>query len=108
MGVLPAVFPDARQITSYVAGVMLRIFERRGEEENQPLEAAHQAMIHSGHGARRPARFGRTTYDSPGLRDRVDLAFRVFSGAQRGPIIKVSAAIPFTVPAIAFQRCLQS
>src|ERR1019366_8487310 len=103
MGVLAAVFSDARHITFNVAWVVLRVFKRRCEEENQSLGTAHQLLIHSAHGARRAARFGSTAHDAPGLRDRVDLAFRVSSGAQRRAVIKVSAAIPFAIPTIVFE-----
>ena len=82
--------------------------KRRSEKKNQSFGAAHQLTIDSAHGARRTARFGGAAHDSPGLRDRVDPAFRVFSGTERRAIIEVSAAIPFAVPAIAFQRRFQS
>src|ERR1700675_2193025 len=64
-------------------------------------------MIHCGHSSCSAAGLCGATDDSPGLRDGVNAAFFVLRGAERGAVIKVSAAIPFAVPAFALERRFQ-
>src|ERR1700720_4633840 len=106
MGVLTAVFPNARHITLDVAWVLWCVVKWWCEKENQSLGTADKFIFNSTHGARRTAPFSGPAHDSPGLRDRVDLAFRVFRRAERCAIIEVRAAIPFPVPTVAFERRL--
>src|SRR5579863_3438214 len=106
MGVLATVFSDAGHVALNIAGVMQCVVKRRCEKENQSLRTAHQLMIYRAHGTRRTARFSSSAHDTPGLRDRVNLALLVFRRAQGCAIIKVSAAIPFAIPTIPFECCL--
>src|SRR5262245_33512459 len=59
------------------------------------------------HGARCTSVLSGAGKDSPGLGDGVDAAFGVPGGAERRPIVEVSAPIPFAIPAFSFQRCFK-
>src|SRR5579863_9942533 len=107
MGVLAAVFTDAVHVAFDVAWVIRGAVKGRGEQKNQSLGATHLLPVDCVHGARRTARFSSPAYDSPGLRDRVDPAFRIFHRAKRRSIIIIGAAIPFAIPSIPFERRLQ-
>ena len=45
--------------------------------------------------------------DRPALRQRVDLAFRVDMRTERFAVIEVGAPIPFPIPALVLDICLQ-
>ena len=50
MRVLPAVFPHSRNIATDIAGIKIRVIERRIEQAHQAVVAAHQSVVHGLHG----------------------------------------------------------
>ncbi len=84
MGVLPAIFPHARQVPFDVAGIQVRICRTA----DPAIGSAHRP---GGQVACRPrpwpcasaAALARAGKDRPALRNRIDLAFGVLRGAQR-------------------------
>ena len=77
MGVLTAVLADARHISFDVARLQGALVERRVEELDQFVVAAHQSFLNGVHCRSSPLRVRHAGDDRPGLRDRVDLAFIV-------------------------------
>src|SRR5258708_1570570 len=51
VGVLTAVFPDARRVALDVAGVERGTVEGRGEEEGEAVGGSDEVLVHGGHGA---------------------------------------------------------
>src|SRR5579859_7181558 len=108
MRILPAILADAGDVTFYVSGVKRRVVKGRGEEKNQSLRPAHEVSIHGRHGARGPARISSPCNNSPGLSNRVYTTLSISGGAQGSSVVKISAAVPFAVPAFAFDRGFKS
>ena len=103
MGILPAIFTDAGRIGLDVARVIGRLVKWRGEEERQIILRTNQlpiGFVHGGCGALRscPAR-----QDSPRLGNGIDAAFLALGRAKRCAIVKKSAAIPASIPAVLFK-----
>src|ERR1700734_1551218 len=107
MRVLPTIFPNAWNIAFYVSRVACGLIKRRRQEQDEPVRRANEILINRGHRSHSAARFRGAADNSPGLSDGIDAALLILSGAQRGAVIEVSAAIPLTVPAIAFECSLQ-
>ena len=104
---MPAVFAHAGDVALDVARVEGGVVEGRVEELNEPGLSAHESFIdgvHAGGGA-----FGiaGARDDRPALRQGIDLAFRVFGGAERGAVVEIGAAIPLAVPGIFLDVFLQ-
>src|SRR5687767_10502433 len=102
MGVLAAIFAHTRDVPLDVTWVQGRLVERRIEELDQLGVAADQTAIDALHG--NPRSFARPCAgkDRPALRQGVDLALRVASRSERRAVVEISAAIPFSVPAVLF------
>ncbi len=106
VGVLAAVLAHAGQVALDVAGIERRVVERRREEQDQPVAAAHQELVDRRHGARRARRVGGARDHRPGLGDRVDPALVVRGRAERRAVVEVGAPVPVAVPGLALERRL--
>ena len=103
--VLAAVLSHARDVAFDVAGIQVRLVERRIEELDQRIVAADQALVHRLHGhARALRRSPGPGEHRPALRDRIDLALGVARRAERRAVVEVGAAIPLAIPAVLL-RC---
>src|SRR5688572_10942343 len=100
MGVLPAVLPHPGDVALDVAGIGGRSIERRIEELDQAVLAAHQVTIERLHGGARALRAAGAGQHRPALRDRIDAAFGVAGGAERRAVVEVRAPVPLAVPAV--------
>ena len=107
MGVLAAVFANARRIALDVAGIESGAVEWRGEEDHEPVVRPNQLLLHRGHRPRRARRLRGARDHRPGLRDRIDPAFLARGGSQRGAVVEIGAAIPVAVPRLRFQGGLE-
>src|SRR5271157_3650099 len=107
MGILAAVFTDARQISFDVPRVLGRLIKRRGKYQYQPFRQPHQVVVDCGHGPRSTGWFSGTTEDSPGLNNGVNAALLVFGRAERRAIIEEGPAIPLSVPTFALESGFQ-
>src|SRR5260221_10614466 len=98
MSVLPAVFPDAGDVSLDIAGIFPAEVEGRGEQEAE-LDVAAEEMgadgVHRPVGAR-----GRSgaRQDGPGLGDGVDAAFFIEGRTEGRAVVVVAATIPVAVP----------
>src|SRR5271163_700030 len=87
---------------------MIRVIEWRSQQQDQPVGAANQLLVHSRHGAHAASWFCSAAQDGPGLGDCINAAFAVLRGTQRRPVVEIGAAVPLAVPPIAFQRSLEA
>src|SRR6476661_6337809 len=107
VGILAAVFTNARHVSFDIARIPRHTVERWSQEENEPVPPVHKMLFDRRHGARSAARvFGAADY-SPGLRNGIDAALRVCSGTEWRTVVKVRAAVPFSIPPVPFDRGLQ-
>src|SRR5438552_7398357 len=100
MRVLAAVFPHAGRVTLDVANVVSGFVERRSEEQDQIVGFTHEAFLQRSQRDLYAIRVACAGNRSPGLRERIDAGFGVFPGSERRTIVKVSAAIPRSVPSL--------
>src|SRR6266536_4851232 len=107
MGVLAAVFANARRLALDVAGVESGAVEWRIQENDEPVSRMNQPLLHRGHRPRRARRLRGARDHSPRLRDRIDPAFLARSRSQRGAVVEIRAAIPVAVPRLLVQRDLE-
>jgi uncharacterized protein YndB with AHSA1/START domain len=77
MGVLPAILPQARQITLDVARIHGRGIERRREQQDQLFVMSYQLPLDGLHGLQRACRRGGPGKDRPALRQRINAALGV-------------------------------
>ena len=103
MGVLAAVLADARHVALDVAGLQGALVERRVEELDQLVVAAHQTLLDRVHRRSGPRRVRDAGDHRPGLRDRVDLAFVVLGRAEGRAVVEVRPAVPGAVPGVRLQ-----
>ncbi len=104
VGVLAAVLPDARQVPLDVARIDIGMIEWRGEQQNEAVTRPDEELLHRGHRLAGVGRVGCPGQDAPRLGDRVDPAFRVLSGAERGSIVEEGSPVPVAVPAVPLER----
>src|SRR5258705_4128439 len=107
MRVLTTVFTYARHVALDVANIQLAFVEWWREKDDQAVAPAYQIFFNRGHCALRSITFSRTGNHRPRLHNRVDATFIVLHGAKRSTVIKISAAIPVTVPTFFCQRLFQ-
>ena len=105
--VLAAVFAHARHVALYIAGVQSRLVERRIEELDQRVLAAHQAPVHRRHCRARAPGFPGAGQHGPALRNGIDLAFGVARRSQRRAVVEVGATVPVAIPAVALDILAQ-
>src|SRR5437870_1383162 len=105
--VLAAVLAHAREVATHVARITRRVIERRREEQNQAVAAAHQVFLDRRHGAGRAAAVGGARDHPPRLRDRVDAALLVGDRAERRAVVEVGAPVPVAVPGLPLERRLE-
>ena len=74
MGILTAIFPQARRIAKNIAGVLGGAIKRRGQEQGQTLLRQDQFALHRGHGLSGAVGGGGPRQDRPGLGDGIDAA----------------------------------
>ena len=104
MGVLAAVLANAGKVALDVARVAQGFIERRGEEQQQAVLRAHEAIDDRLHGAAAALPVTGAAEHGPGLGDGVDLAFHVLAGAERHAFVIVGAAVPGAIPTGLFDR----
>jgi hypothetical protein len=85
----------------------IRFVKRRIEQLNQPFFLADQALVYRLHGLTSPIRIASTADNRPALWQRINLAFQVDMRTERFAVIEISAPIPFAVPALLLDVCLQ-
>src|SRR5258708_15187586 len=108
MGVLPAVFTNARHITFDITGVERRAIERRREQKDEPFGPKDQLTIDGRHGPDGSPVLCGPTQHSPGLSNRVNPALGIRCRAKRRAVIEVGAAVPFAIPTFPLERRFQS
>src|SRR6202035_1072714 len=106
MCVLSAIFANARNVAFDVAGIKRRFIEGRRKKQNQSFRPSHQLLVNGAHGSRDPAEVCRAAHHSPGLRDGINSALTIGSGTEGCAVVKIGAAVPISVPAVALQRSL--
>src|SRR5260370_21729643 len=104
MGVWPAIFADAWWVSLDIARMERGVVEGWCEEQRQSVGAADQFFLNRRHRDGCTSRIGSGRNHTPGLRDRVDLAFGARRRAERCSIIEVAAPVPFPVPALTLKR----
>src|SRR5437763_6694232 len=100
MRILAAILANARRITLDLAGVAIRVIERRGEQQDQLLAAPDEILLDGGQRPRRPDWLGGARDHSPRLRDRINATFRIDGGPQGSPVVEIGATIPVSVPSV--------
>src|SRR5271156_3924924 len=84
------------------------MIERRRKQQDQPVGAANELLVHGGHRAGCASWLCGAAEDGPGLGNCVNAAFGVLRGAQRRAVVEISAAVPLAIPAIVFQSSLEA
>src|SRR6185369_12979774 len=87
-------------VAADIAGIEQRFAERRVEQLDQTILAAHQLFIERLHRLARTLRLAGAGKHSPALRNRVDPAFDVAGRAEWRAVVEVGAAVPGAVPAV--------
>src|SRR5437660_6145587 len=100
MRVLAAVFPHAGRVTLDVTNIGGGFVERRSEEQNQIIGFTHKLFLQRSQRDVYAIRVACAGNGSPALRERIDAAFGVLPGSERRAIVKVSPAIPCSVPSL--------
>src|SRR5512147_3105997 len=107
VGVLATVFSNTGDVAFDIPWIPWHPIKGWRQQTDQPVLPVHKMAFNCSHGTRTTVRICCTADHPPRLRDRIDAAFRVCSGTERGPIIKVRAAVPLSVPPIPLDRSLQ-
>src|SRR4030042_2158484 len=107
MSLLPAIFPNPRDVSFYVAGIQIRLVERWVQELDQRIIPVNKAFIHSFHCHARAFGTPGTGENRPALRNGINLTFGITRRTERRAVIKICAAVPLTIPAILFDIQLQ-
>ena len=101
VGVLAAIFAHAGDVALDVAGVEVRLVERRIEELDQPGVAADQAAIDALHRHAASARCVPAPERIDQLCEMESIWHSGFDGrAERRAVVEIGPAIPFAVPAV--------
>ena len=106
MGILAAVFPDARRIRPDIAGIARCFLERWPEQAGNPVFIIHQLP---------PCRLQRGFCPRgicsgklrPGLGDGIDAAFQIVRGTPGMALVIKCPAIPAAIPAGRFNMAVQ-
>src|SRR6516165_10052373 len=100
MRVLAAVFPHARRVSLYVADVDGGFVERWSEKQDEVVGLMHEVFFQRSQRDVHAIRVACAGNCSPGLRERIDAGLGIFPGSERRAIVKVSTAIPLSVPSL--------
>src|SRR5882672_6585353 len=107
VGVLSAVFPDARRVSFYIPGVEGCPVEGRREEQQEPGLAPDEMTFDGPHGLACARAVTGTGEDRPGLRDGVDPALVVRRRPERRSIVEKRPPVPLAVPRLPLERSLE-
>ena len=105
--VLPAVLADSRRVPLDVAGVERRLVEGRGEEEDEPVAAPHEVLVHGRHRASRAGRVRRRPRSRPRTARSSRSGTPRRGRSERRPVVEEGAPIPVAVPASRLDRGFQ-
>ena len=104
VGVLAAVLSDARQIPLDVPRIHVGMVEWRGEQQDEPVTATNEVLLHRGHRPLGARQIRRPRQHAPRLGNRVYPALDVTCGAERSAVVEESSAVPVAVPTVALER----
>ena len=104
VGVLAAVFADARRIAFDIARLERRLIEGRRKEQSEFGLLEDELFVNGRHRAGGAYRVRSAGDDAPRLRDAVDAALDAACRSERRAIVKIAAPVPIAVPTLPFER----
>ena len=103
VGVLSAIFAQARRVTFDVSRIEGCAIERWCKQQGQPLVRQYEFALNRRHGRRGAVRLGDAGKHRPRLGDGIDAALLIARRTHRRAVVEPGAPVPVAVPRFTFQ-----